>query len=307
MSDEVKLDTPAEIPATVPAPGVDSLLARREAIYAAYDKQMQGSAEPDTSAPSTDSGQKESDSSEADVKEPHSESSSVKEEKLVETKKDAEKDSVVPKAALDEERSRRKQATLKLREIQTQYEEKLKSFERQLEEMKNKASDEAYEPKDETRRELEALKGRLAADDSRRAQEAQVKAQSDLENKIIEVDKKLTEKGYPGFELATAKIQKAMVKRFNDGDLEREHLDDPKVWETVFVEDVFPELSSRFGLMKKSQTLEEKKARKAGAGLVSDPGRAPEKKEEKKEELSLDDYNNRYVAERQAATRKLRS
>lgn len=293
--------TPADgttVEATPSAAEPNSLLARREALYAKYDAQQQKVTEPaKKSEPEVVPEDKEAASSEADVKEPKPATPPVSEEK----KKEKGAEALVPKQALDEERSRRKQAVLKQREL----EQRLKDIEDRLKAAPAQKADEAedLDPREKELRELRARDAeRAKADEAAKVQQAE----AERTKRTKEATEKLDSEGFPGFDLAINLIREEMIKMFNDAEIEEADFGREEMWHKVFKERVYAQhIAPRFGLAKRKKMLDDKLAAKEKAGLVGSPGSAPEDKKEEKKEPTIEELNAAYIKERQAAGRNL--
>jgi hypothetical protein len=237
----------------------------------------------------------ESESEAAPVTEQQSDSSSVKEEvkggakpeekavdKTDELLKNKEK-------ALHEEREKRKQANLKLREIERQYAEKFKALEEKL--------NAVVTPKDESVKDTEsdpkvsALQKRLQEIEERNQQEEIASKQKKLQEEITKTDKNLKEEGFPGFRYAVNRVDEELKRMFAEGEIDESDYLDPTQWKEVYKTKIYDELASEFKAIQKQETIENRlNNKKAAAKVSSNAGAKPEtKKVDEEAEPDTDD------------------
>lgn len=286
---------------------VKSNLDHREAIAAKYMASLKG-PEPVKSEGNTDSPKVESESAEAAPQEQPVGSSSVKEE-APKAKESKVPEGLVPKAALDEERSRRKELAKRTRELEQEngtFKQKMAEFEEKLKSL-NKTDNEEAEPQDDVQRELAALRKEREEAQRRSQEEAQQKQTEQQSKTIASLDQKLEKEGFPGFELAVKAgyLQEELNRLYNDFEIEKEDADKPEVWERAFRTVYEEKIAKKFGLKKKEQAMEDKKAAKERANLATSPGKAPVVQKEEDRQLTQDELNRKYIQERQAAQRNL--
>lgn len=300
MGEEVK-ETKEEAPSIK----VDAVMQDRAKFLDDFDGRHEPAGEPvDLEEDNTDS--KESDSEAPAVIEEQSDSSSVKEEKKGGSKTE---DQAVDKTAeilqnkekaLHEEREKRKQANLKLRELQRQYDEKLAALEKKLESVNSKPveSEDASESDDPTvknlQQRLKDLEAQKNADENKRRQEEVVAEHRKLQDTISSTDKQLKEAGFPGFRYAVNRVDEILKQMYAEGEIEREDYMNPDQWKSVYKDKVYAEISSEFKALQQKQALDDKKARKKEAAKVSAyPGSKPEEKSSEDEgEVETDDIRD---------------
>lgn len=268
---------------------------RREAIAKEYNEMTaQASAENEADESETE----KTDSSAADEKAASGASSAKEESK----KEDGTK--TVPHEALHAERERRKELTLKNREL----ENRLKEFEKQLQELKSsKSVSPADGVEDETvtddkERRIRELEAKLRADEESKAAAAKVAEAQKTETTIKELDAKLKAEGYPGFRLARIETDQELQRLYNEGELDLDDVKNPATWEKVFKEAVYPKIKEEFGPVSKKEVLGKKIEAKKKAGLVTNSGSRTADISDTEEAPSMEDVNRKYVESRRKST-----
>lgn len=224
------------------------------------------------------------ESSEVDVKEPESDAAPVAAK--TKSKEGASSSDEVEqlKKARDAERARRKEANLKVRQMEAQLAEfnKLKEDMARLQAAQPKPQEEGYDSANDddnsVKRELVELKRKFAEEEKRKASEQQRQAQEAVLRKIETADKELAAAKLPGFSLFVHKVSEEVQKRYMEGDYTFEETQDPSTWKAVYA-DLFPALRGTFIEADKADKMDAKKTRKANASLVGSPGKAPAKAE----------------------------
>jgi hypothetical protein len=208
----------------------------------------------------------------------------------------------VPHGAFHEEREKRKAAQKENEELKDQVKTLIKDNREFLEKFKAKEEDTEdieIDDYDETLKsvikqnktlqaEIDILKQRESTrtetDVSREAQ----KQQDELNQQVLNVDKKLTEEGFPGFESLHIEVGQELSKLVAE-DPDNVRLQNPEGWEKIYKEKVFPKYRKIFTGQDKSETFENKKNLKKNANL-SGGGNKPDSEETKDEDWSYDDY-----------------
>ncbi len=257
------------------------------ASRAKFDEQFEKAHEQ------TDS--QESESEAAPVTEQQSDSSSVKEEvkggakpedkpvdKTDELLKNKEK-------ALHEEREKRKQANLKLRELQRQYDEKIKAFEEKLNAVvtpKAEAEESAdADPKvSALTKRLQEIEARDRQAEMERQQAEVAEKQKKLQEEISRTDKQLKEEGFPGFRYGVNRVDEVLKQMFQEGEIDESDYLDPTQWKEVYKTKIFEEVSAEFKAIQKEETIESRiNKKKAAAKVSSNSGAKPDAKKEDSE------------------------
>jgi hypothetical protein len=274
-----------------------SLADKRAAVYEKFKLQTAIPAAKEEAV--ADAVLKESESESTPVSADDSGSSSVKEDKApVKTVSELENQ----KKALHEEREKRKEANRRLKELRAEYDQKFKDMEAKLEQAAKPKVDEIYSGvDDELRAENLRLRKEREQDLERRKQEDAVKNQQALSERISKATKELKEDGYPGFNLSLIRVDAAIAKRIEEGDILPEDAAKPETWKRVYIEDVYEEVASEFKETKKKDSLEQKLIAKQKAKLVGNPGSNPIKESSQEEEPNdMDTFNKKWMSERAA-------
>lgn len=285
-------------PVKVEVTPLSSPEAKRNAIYEKYDK-LQTAIPAAKEEAVADAVLKESESESTPVSADDSGSSSVKEE--VAKKTAADKETNVTKA-LHEEREKRKEANRRLKELRAEYDQKIKELSEKVEQAMKPKTEEVYGGvDDELRAENLRLRKEREQELERRKQEDAVKSQQALSERISKTTKELKEDGFPGFNLALARVDAAIAKRIEEGDILPEDAAKPETWKRVYMEDVYEEVASEFKETKKKDSLEQKLIAKQKAKLVGNPGSNPVKDSVSEEEANdMDTFNKKWMTERAA-------
>lgn len=225
------------------------------------------------------------------VKEGQSDSSSVKEE----VKGGEPKEEIVDKTtellknkekALHEEREKRKQANLKLRELQ----ERMKEFEKRLADATPKASSDVQSETEDSETKtdklrLKELEERVQKDAMQKEQEQATEKRKKLDESILQTDKALKDDGFPGFRIAINEVDKVLKQMFAEGEIEESDYLDPIQWKEVYKTKIYPEVASEFAPAQQEKTLKARMDKKKEAAKVpSAGGSKPEAKVEATED-----------------------
>ena len=301
-----------------PVKSGNSLADRTRAdIYERFDAQTT-KGESDTSSEkeesATDSDLKqESDSAQLSDKEVENTEKPTSVKKGRGPKADADDQKMVPLQALHESRERFKKLNLEYRDFKASavsQEKEINELKAQLAQLSDKLRNDSSvtsenDLSEETdvekhlRREISDLKKRFQVDESEKAKEAALKAQQDQQKKIETVTHDLTKEGFPGFDIAVLKTGVKLQELVTSGELTESESLDPDVWKKVYKEHIYPNIKTVFGEREKEEIMAGKKEAKKKASLVADPGKAPEKKEKKEEEItSYDQFVKMQMKER---------
>lgn len=285
-------------PVKVEVTPLSSPEAKRNAIYEKYDK-LQTAIPAAKEEAVADAVLKESESESTPVSADDSGSSSVKEDKTP-AKLVSELEN--QKKAVDDERERRKATQRRLNELKADYAQKFKDMEAKLEQLAKPKTDEVYGgADDDLRAENLRLRKEREQELERRKQEDAVKSQQALSERISKTTKELKEDGFPGFNLALTRVDAAIAKRIEEGDILPEDAAKPETWKRVYIEDVYEEVASEFKETKKKDSLEQKLIAKQKAKLVGNPGSNPVKDSVSEEEVNdMDSFNKKWMSERAA-------
>lgn len=279
------------------------LLEKRASLYESYQK-LQSDVLPVSETPAPDAEEKiqESESEkDSSVKESTSDSSSVKEDQELKVS-DQEKENV--KKALHEEREKRKEANRRLRELQNQYDSQIKALQSKVDQLVQTppvADATAFTTDEQLKKEVLELRQEREREQQRKQQEEATRAQQSLQSSITKTTNELKADGFPGFNYALVKVDAAIAKRIEEGDLLPEDAKKPEVWKKVYMEDVYNDFISEFNAAKKVETVEQKVLAKQKAKLVGSPGSNPVKEEAAKEDdQSMETFNKKYFESRRA-------
>ncbi len=196
------------------------------------------------------------------------------------------------KRALDEERAKRKEKTLEARRereekdgLKAQLTDLQARHQAVIDENKRLADGVVPEDGGVAMRlladENKALRAELAKTQTTAQQSAQEKEQARIQSLIQNTDAGLTKQGYPGFTKFIAQVNDAILKHVNEGDFELKDVT-PDVWATVYAKEVYPEMQKLLVKQRTTDKLQEKKALKKDANLVSSPGSHPSNETESK-------------------------
>lgn len=274
-----------------------SLVARRESFVDRFESEHKPAEEPSLSVVSSDKEEKqEEQSAPSAVKEESAQTESV-DKKLTTT------EGMVRKEALDEERSRRKRQSQKIKELEKMVEE-LKA--NKTTSTDSETTEQGIDPKYEAlRRENEALRSKRTTEDVAEKQQKQLE---ELEGNITKTDKELEDEGYPGFELSRLKVDKVLRQLLADEEIDEVDYLSPEKWKEVYIGKVFDSVANKFGYTKKVEILAEKlKNKEQAAKSVSNPGSKPASpKKEEEEESTPEKEQADYLAWRKQSSPKTR-
>jgi hypothetical protein len=264
---------------------------------AKFEEHFESAHEP------TDS--QESESEAPTVKEEQSDSSSVKEEiKGGEQKEEKPVDKTDEllknkEKALHEEREKRKQANLRLRELQ----EKLKAMEDKINSVV--ASKDAPDEVDSDDPKVSALTKRLQEIEERDRRAEMQRQQTELQEKVAKTDKALKEEGYPGFRYGINRVDEELKRMFAEGEIDEQDYLDPQQWKEVYKSKVYEEVSAEFKAIQKQETIESRlDKKKAAAQVPGNPGSKPEAKKEDSSNEPDTDSMSEYIAFRKKNSAK---
>lgn len=240
------------------------------------------------------------------VREDQPVSSTVKEESAKPAAKEEVKASVpegyVRKEALDEERSRRKRLSQKIKELEQTYESKFKDLETRMTSSKadsvekSNASENAEVLSLQNKlRDLESRLGETEDQKQRKAVEAQ---QAELNDRIKKTDEALRKQGYPGFKLAVREVDEHLRELLANDEIDDVDYLNPDKWMEIYKDKVYPTVKQEFGLVDKRQIMEDKtKAKEAAARVTSATGIRQEtsKKSEDESDLTPDQEREEYL------------
>ncbi len=201
----------------------------------------------------------------------------------------------VRKEALDEERSRRKRLSQKLKDVET----RLQQLESGSVTPPTTQSEDTVEELTERERALAEENRRLKAEQIERAkakeQETVSDKQSNLEKQIAQVDKELRDDGFPGFKLGVHLVDRKMREMLQSEEIDDVDYLDPKMWKRVYVEAVHAEVAKEFGFATKQAIADRKNSAKQDAAKVSASAgaKAEQKKQSNDEDGELDPEKER--------------
>lgn len=208
------------------------------------------------------------------------------------SEKKKEEIKTVPYDALHEEREKRKLAQARAKEL----EEKIKALEAtKTVEKPVEQSEDLYLTEEEKRimaleRKLADIEAKNRERETHSQKEQERLMREDLDRKIAETDKVLSESGYPGFQFLKSRVGEELDKLIAD-DPDNVVLNTPEGWKKIYVEKVFPTVRGMFVQADRQATMDKKKASKEGIGLAGSSGTAPKKEESSEEkEWTYDDY-----------------
>lgn len=285
--------------------GLDLVTRNAQAREAIIAKHQKSEASPAAEAPKADEGKEKSE-----IGAPQSESveSEGKQSSVDDKKQNNEKPKGNLEKALQEEREKRKKATLEARQAR----EEAETLRKQLEESKHPKTEDTEGSDDESDPEKVALRKQLAEERAKREAGDKEKQQADLQEKqkayvekVNRVHNELKDEGYLGFKFCQLEIREAILKRFDDGEFDNQDLNDPAIWKTVYIEDVYEKVKDEFPASAGREVLEDKKEAKKKAGTISNPGPAPKKNDGEEKQPTMEDLNKEYLKKRQEQSRVL--
>lgn len=281
-------------------------VSQRSSLYDSYKQGQESSeAQPVTKEPAADAEIVDKSASEApSVEQEPSDSPSVKEEPTLDKPVSKEKEDNVKKA-LHEEREKRKEANRRLRELRTQYDARLTDMQSKID-LLSKAPSESNDGflNDPLKAEVEKLKIELHKERQQKEQDAVVKGQKELQDRIKRVSSELKQNGFPGFDLALLKVDAEISKRVTEGDLLPEEAKTSETWKQVYMETVYPEVAAEFKAVQKKETIQDKVNAKKKAGLVGSPGSNPSQdvRDPQKEPETMEEFNKKFFEQRRASS-----
>lgn len=183
------------------------------------------------------------------------------------------------KAALSEERHRRKDATARQKELEDQNNILLEDIKKMLSKDEPEGIDDYDGALKQLRHENESLKKKVEELGSNFQKDSQARVAADLESKIVAVDKKLEKEGFAGFaDFGVRLVVGELEEIAKDDPEEATYLRNPEGWEKVYKERVFPKIMTAFSNKDKLSIMDKKRNRKEGVNLVTSPGKKPETK-----------------------------
>lgn len=205
--------------------------------------------------------------------------------------KDSEEDKpkLVPLDALHQSREKFKKLNLEHREYKQNTEKKLVELESLVKSLQSKKED-GFEDTTSENEKVVALENKIKTLESKlqkpneSSEEEQYKKSAEETRKWIDAsDKSLDEAGFPGFKIGYPILAQAMKDAFEAGDLTEADLYDKAQWVEKYKE-IFPDVRVKFDKVARTEMENRKKDAKKKASMVSNPGKAPEKKTKKEED-----------------------
>lgn len=255
---------------------------------------------PEEGATETSSDNEEQERKPEEELEPKGEETT--EEESPETKKE-DKHTMVPHAALHEERQEHKETKAKLNKAVELIEQTQKQLTMLMEENKKLRSDEQPEKKDDgpiddiekyvrdLKDEVQQVKLENKKLREERVEELTSQSESKRQAIVNSVAEDLKGDGYPGFEEFLGKVAEHIEMTARGNPTKMAAMDNPEGWKKVYKESVFPKVASIFGVKAKEVKRSEKEELKGKANLVGKGGQPPVKKEdEPKKPWDLGDY-----------------
>ena len=252
------------------------------------------------------------------VKGEQSVSSSDKEESAKPVVKEEAKASSAPegyvrKEALDEERSRRKRLSQKIKELEKTYDDKFRELSAKVTQVPGDGVEKSGDVEDlkvtELQNKLRELESRLGETDEQKQRKAVEAQQAELNERIKKTDDVLRKEGFPGFKLAVREVDEYLRKLLVEEEIDDVDYLNPEKWMEVYREHIFPTVRQEFGLVEKNHIMNEKnKAKEAAARVTSATGIKQEdaKKVEEDNEATPDEERAEYLRFRQSTKPKMR-
>jgi hypothetical protein len=215
-----------------------------------------------------------------------------------EEKKSEEKEKFVPHAALHEERIKRQAADMARKAA----EERARSLEEQMRKItpQNTVKDEEITISDYDRELIESKKRIQALEEiekkriEREEREFKEKIQEQFHENVRKADSELENEGYPGFSDMLGRITRELELMVKE-DESNKYLDTPEGWKKIFKERVFPDHVKKFEQVIKKKSFDDKIALKTNASLATSSGKKISNNDDKKGELSDDEYKSAYL------------
>lgn len=202
-----------------------------------------------------------------------------------EKESEEDKPKLVPLDALHQSREKFKKLNLEHREYKTNTEKKLAELESLVKNLhsKNEDSDTGSNDNEEVislRKKVMEMEERLKTAPKSSEEDQYKKSLEETRKWINDSDKSLDEEGFPGFKIGYPILAQAMKDAFDNGELTEADLYDKAQWIGKYKE-IFPEVRVKFDKVYRTEVENKKKEAKKKAGMVSNPGKAPEKPKKK--------------------------
>lgn len=216
----------------------------------------------------------------------------------------------VRKEALDEERSRRKRLS-----------QKLKDYETRLLELESKSGQSSATQSEDTAEEDMSDKERALIEENRMLKAAQLERekakeqetvqekQARINKQVSEVDKELREQGYPGFRLGAQLVDQKLRALLQDEEIDFVDYQDPKMWKRVYLESIYADVAKEFGFATKQAITEKKNGAKElaakAASIAGSKNEAKKKVDDEDEEFDArKDHEEAMKLRRDAAPKR---
>lgn len=215
------------------------------------------------------------------------------------------KHTMVPHAALHEERKSHKETKVQLKEAMELVQEAKAQLKVAIDEIGRLKEAPKPEPEASTEEpidDIEAYSKRLSkriddlAEDNRklreqRAGEAEQRQVEKMGKAVALVDSELMAQGLPGFTKFQALVATRIAKKCNRDPKLLMRWDNPEGWAEIYRTEVYPEMAGVFKMRTKEERIKDKEAMKENANMVSKNGKIPINKEEAKpKSWGLNDY-----------------
>lgn len=259
----------------------------------------------------------ESDKSEASTEQEKPAPSAEKKDESVQKSKESEKqapEGYVRKEALDEERSRRKRLSQKLKEFEQTYEQKMKDLEARISKPTSTQSEDTEEEADPK---VKALQDEIRnlrelvskTETTKKISDAEEREQR-IAKQIADTDRALKDEGYPGFKLGVHLVDKKLKEMLLADEIDETDYQNPAKWKEVYISAVYSEVAEELGAAKKKTIMNEKTERKKDAakvtGIVGVKGETKKESDDEDEELTPEQEREQYLRFKNTVKPKLR-